>query len=186
MQRNGDGRLAEIRDKVEAGQRLAFDDGVFLYDHADLFTLGELANLVRERKNGPFTYYNVNTQIAWVQKYQGNPSKYWGIFQCDPTESWYGQGFAYWVDGALRAGQLNVSAKTYSIISGKSAYGTVIATGSGDIPIRLWRRARQANIPLQIEGCDLNPFAVEQATAAAAGTASSSPTSSRAATSSRR
>ena len=30
---------------------------------ADLFTLGELANLVRERKNGNFAYYNVNTHL---------------------------------------------------------------------------------------------------------------------------
>ena len=79
--------------------------------------------------NAGALYYNVNTQVAWVTRYKSAPSKYWGIFQCDPTESWYGQGFAYWVDGALRAGQLNVSAKTYSIISGKSTYGTVIASG---------------------------------------------------------
>ena len=79
--------------------------------------------------NAGALYYNVNTQIAWVQRYKGNPGKYWGIFQCDPTESWYGQGFAYWVDGALNAGLLNSKVKTCSIISGKSAYGTVIATG---------------------------------------------------------
>ncbi|TMF38226.1 MAG: ABC transporter substrate-binding protein, partial [Chloroflexi bacterium] len=47
--------------------------------------------------NAGALYYNVNTQVAWVQRYKGNPSKYWGIFQCDPTEAWYGQGFAYWV-----------------------------------------------------------------------------------------
>jgi branched-chain amino acid transport system substrate-binding protein len=82
--------------------------------------------------NAGALYYNVNTQIAWVQRYSGNPSKYWGIFQCDPTESWYGQGFAFWVDGALNQGQLNVHAKTCSIISGKSTYGTVIATGFSD------------------------------------------------------
>jgi aminodeoxyfutalosine synthase len=58
-----DARLAAIRDKVEAGQRLSFDDGVYLYDRADLFTLGELANLVRERKNGNFTYFNVNEHL---------------------------------------------------------------------------------------------------------------------------
>src|SRR5438128_2791924 len=52
-----------IRRKVEAGQRLSFDDGLFLYDHADLFSLGELANLVRERKHGNFTYYNVNEHL---------------------------------------------------------------------------------------------------------------------------
>jgi branched-chain amino acid transport system substrate-binding protein len=79
--------------------------------------------------NAGALYYNVNTQVAWVQRYTSNPSKYWGIFQCDPTEFWYGQGFAYWVDGALNQGLLNTKAKTCSIISGKSAYGTVIANG---------------------------------------------------------
>jgi aminodeoxyfutalosine synthase len=56
-------RFAAIRDKVEAGERLSFEDGVFLYECADLFTLGELANLVRERKNGNFAYYNVNEHL---------------------------------------------------------------------------------------------------------------------------
>src|SRR5205807_10108037 len=56
-------RLDDIRAQVEASQRLSYDDGVFLDEHADLFTLGELANLVRERKNGTFAYYNVNTHL---------------------------------------------------------------------------------------------------------------------------
>jgi aminodeoxyfutalosine synthase len=55
--------IGTIRDKVEAGERLSFDDGLFLEREADLLTLGELANLVRERKNGRFTYYNVNTHL---------------------------------------------------------------------------------------------------------------------------
>src|SRR5690349_16435568 len=58
-----DARLSAIREKVEAGQRLSFDDGLFLEQSADLFTLGELANLVRERKNGRLAYYNVNTHL---------------------------------------------------------------------------------------------------------------------------
>jgi aminodeoxyfutalosine synthase len=57
------GRLRGIREKVEAGQRLSFEDGLALHEEADLFTLGELANLVRERKNGNLAYYNVNTHI---------------------------------------------------------------------------------------------------------------------------
>ena len=56
-------RLADIRDKVENTQRLTFEDGHFLDRHADLATLGELANLVRERKNGNVTYYNVNEHL---------------------------------------------------------------------------------------------------------------------------
>jgi len=79
--------------------------------------------------NAGILYYNVNTRLAWLQRYTGNPSKYWGSFQADPTEAWYGQGFAFWVDSALKQGLLNVSAKTCSIISGQSAYGTVIASG---------------------------------------------------------
>jgi aminodeoxyfutalosine synthase len=62
-QGNGAGALRAIRDKVEAGARLSFEDGLHLERHADLFTLGELANLVRERKNGRFAYYNVNTHL---------------------------------------------------------------------------------------------------------------------------
>ncbi len=57
------GRLAVIRGKVEAGERLSFDDGLFLEEQADLFTLGEWANVVRERKNGNNVYYNVNTHL---------------------------------------------------------------------------------------------------------------------------
>ncbi len=55
--------LDAIREKVEAGQRLSFDDGVLLYESNDLFTLGELANQVRERHNANFAYYNVNTHL---------------------------------------------------------------------------------------------------------------------------
>jgi len=63
IQETQDRRLLIIREKVEAGHRLSFDDGVYLYEEADLFALGELANLVRERKNGNFAYYNVNTHL---------------------------------------------------------------------------------------------------------------------------
>src|SRR5947209_2423766 len=58
-----DRRLAEVREKVLAGGRLSFDDGLALEATPDVFTLGELANLVRERKNGNVTYYNVNTHL---------------------------------------------------------------------------------------------------------------------------
>jgi aminodeoxyfutalosine synthase len=63
MSDNAELRLREIRKKVESAQRLSFDDGFFLDAHADLATLGELANIVRERKNGHVTYYNVNEHL---------------------------------------------------------------------------------------------------------------------------
>jgi len=58
-----DQRLIELRGKVENAERLSFDDGLYLDAHADLPTLGELANIVRERKNGNVTFYNVNEHL---------------------------------------------------------------------------------------------------------------------------
>jgi aminodeoxyfutalosine synthase len=56
--------LDSIRDKVEAGERLSLDDGLYLYEPTTpLNEIGELANLVRQRKNGNFTYYNINTHL---------------------------------------------------------------------------------------------------------------------------
>ncbi|MEK7217014.1 MAG: aminofutalosine synthase MqnE, partial [Chloroflexota bacterium] len=67
MQRNGlqieDGRLEPIADKVIAGERLSFADGLTLYRTHDLLALGWLANWVREQKNGNTAYYNVNRHI---------------------------------------------------------------------------------------------------------------------------
>ena len=57
-------RLDSIQSKVLAGRRLSLEDGLFLYEPTTpLHEVGELANLVRERKNGNRAYYNVNTHL---------------------------------------------------------------------------------------------------------------------------
>src|ERR1700732_5085770 len=58
-----DPHLNPIRQKVEAGQRLSFEDGVALYRSSDILALGYLANIVRERLHGDTTYFNVNRHI---------------------------------------------------------------------------------------------------------------------------
>lgn len=59
-------RLDRIREKVERGERLSFDDGVFLYRHPDLTAVGALANLARERKHGDKAYYVRNQHINYT------------------------------------------------------------------------------------------------------------------------
>jgi 2-polyprenyl-3-methyl-5-hydroxy-6-metoxy-1,4-benzoquinol methylase len=46
-----------------------------------------------------------------------------------------------------------------------------LATGGGDVPLRLWRRARRARLQVELAGCDCSPIAVMHARhhAAAAG-----------------
>jgi len=55
--------LHDIREKVEAGERLSVQDAVRLYESTDLLEVGALANLVRERLHGDRTYYVVNRHI---------------------------------------------------------------------------------------------------------------------------
>jgi aminodeoxyfutalosine synthase len=56
--------FTDVRRKVEVGERLTLDDGLLLYSpEVHLNELGELANVVRERKNGNFAYYNINTHL---------------------------------------------------------------------------------------------------------------------------
>lgn len=57
-------QLQAISDKVHAGERLTFDEGLYLYEpEVPLGDLAVLANIVRERKNGNFAYYNINTHL---------------------------------------------------------------------------------------------------------------------------
>lgn len=55
--------LKAIADKVLAGTRISTDEGVLLYEKGELGFLGALANVVRERKNGQYTYFNRNFHI---------------------------------------------------------------------------------------------------------------------------
>jgi aminodeoxyfutalosine synthase len=55
--------LADIDRKLQAGERLTFDDGVRLFDCPDTLVLGWLANREREKRHGARTYYNFNIRL---------------------------------------------------------------------------------------------------------------------------
>jgi aminodeoxyfutalosine synthase len=56
-------RQAELTEKIEAGRRLDYADGVDLYDSDDLAWLGRMAHGVRTAKNGDATFFNVNRHL---------------------------------------------------------------------------------------------------------------------------
>jgi aminodeoxyfutalosine synthase len=63
--------LEPFAERVLAGERLSFEDGVALFQTRDFLRLGRLANLVRERRHGNLAFYNVNrylnpTNLCWV------------------------------------------------------------------------------------------------------------------------
>jgi aminodeoxyfutalosine synthase len=55
--------LRLIADKVLAGERISFDEGVALYRNGELGFLGTLANHVREKKSGNLVYFNHNFHV---------------------------------------------------------------------------------------------------------------------------
>jgi len=56
--------LDAIHSKIEAGHRLSREEGEFLFlPEVDLHVVGQLADLVRRRKNGNVAYYNINAHL---------------------------------------------------------------------------------------------------------------------------
>jgi aminodeoxyfutalosine synthase len=58
--------LNGIREKVKAGERLSLEEGVALYRHPDIVSIGRLADHARQRANGDAAYYNVNRHINYT------------------------------------------------------------------------------------------------------------------------
>ncbi len=58
-----DRTIQNLEKKILSGERLDFDDGVFLFQHPDLLAIGQLANFRREALHGDITYFNQNLHL---------------------------------------------------------------------------------------------------------------------------
>ena len=58
--------LGEIDRKVQAGERLSFDDGVALYKTPHLAAVGLMAHRVRTRMHGKKTFFNINQHVNYT------------------------------------------------------------------------------------------------------------------------
>ncbi|HLZ36958.1 MAG TPA: aminofutalosine synthase MqnE [Mycobacteriales bacterium] len=56
-------RKREVEEKIQAGERLGYADGVDLYACDDLAWLGQLAHAARTRRSGDRVYFNVNRHL---------------------------------------------------------------------------------------------------------------------------
>jgi len=79
-----DRRMAEIADKVMSGKRLSFEDGVFLYKSDDILTIGQLADVVNQRKNGKKVYFIENMSLYFTNVCEAHCS--FCHFRRDPDE----------------------------------------------------------------------------------------------------
>ena len=58
-----DTTLLSIVDKVKNEERITSEEGIYLYENAEVSYLGTLANFIRERRHGNKTYFNKNFHI---------------------------------------------------------------------------------------------------------------------------
>ena len=61
--RNGAPELKEIGEKVLREERISPDEGLVLYEKAELGLLGTLADYIRVKRHGEYTYFNRNFHI---------------------------------------------------------------------------------------------------------------------------
>ena len=60
------GQMADIAARIDAGERLSLDDGRFLYETPDIWSLCTLADRVRRRLHNDTAYYNINQHLNYT------------------------------------------------------------------------------------------------------------------------
>lgn len=68
-----------------------------------------------------------NTLISHNEKFKTNPDRYYGAFQGDPPEYWYGPGFLNFLNTLAGAGKWSPPNKKLAIIPSANEYSIVIA-----------------------------------------------------------
>ena len=58
-----DKQLEKIAVKIQQGERLSIEDGLYLYDSTELLTIAQLADQVNKQKNGEHVYFIENMYI---------------------------------------------------------------------------------------------------------------------------
>jgi len=58
-----DSKLKAIAQKVHVGDRITVDEGIYLFENGTLGFLGSLANFIRTKKHGDYTYFNRNFHV---------------------------------------------------------------------------------------------------------------------------
>jgi len=58
-----DKTLSAIAEKIKNEKRISSEEGLYLYEHADLGTVGTIANYIRQKRHGDTTYFNRNFHL---------------------------------------------------------------------------------------------------------------------------
>ena len=94
--------LEPIREKVEAGERLDFEDGVALFESDDLLALGELADLARRLRGGDDRVFFVQNLNLYQTNVCRVKCKFCAFAKTNKQEGAYTLSAEEFVEDALR------------------------------------------------------------------------------------
>jgi len=94
--------LEPIREKVEAGERLDFEDGVALFESDDLLALGELADLARRVRGGDDRVFFVQNLNLYQTNVCRVKCKFCAFAKTNKQEGAYTLSAEEFVEDALR------------------------------------------------------------------------------------
>jgi aminodeoxyfutalosine synthase len=94
--------LEPIREKVEAGERLDFEDGVALFESDDLLALGELADLARRLRGGDDRVFFVQNLNLYQTNVCRVKCKFCAFAKTSKQEGAYTLSAEEFVEDALR------------------------------------------------------------------------------------
>jgi aminodeoxyfutalosine synthase len=94
--------LEPIREKVEAGERLDFEDGVALFESDDLLALGELADLARRARGGDDRVFFVQNLNLYQTNVCRVKCKFCAFAKTSKQEGSYTLSAEEFVEDALR------------------------------------------------------------------------------------
>lgn len=77
-------------------------------------------------------FIHYNTLISHNNKFKTDPERYYGSFQGDPPEYYYGPGLLTYLNGLVESGQWAPEKKTIALVTSSAEYSIVIANAVRD------------------------------------------------------
>ncbi|WP_296745939.1 ABC transporter substrate-binding protein [Mesorhizobium sp.] len=110
---------------VQAAQRLVDRHAV----HAILngYNIGSGAAIQEVAADNGIVYVHYDTTIGHNNLVKSNPDRYWGSFQGDPAEYWYGPGFLKFLQGLEESGEWKRKNNKMAVILSAGVYASNIA-----------------------------------------------------------
>ncbi|SDJ36940.1 ABC transporter substrate-binding protein [Lutimaribacter saemankumensis] len=122
-----------VEDTASGGDDLISSAGQRLVDRSNAsvlisgYNLGSNTALPEIAADASLIYMHADTVVRHNELIREDPARYWGSFQYDPAEIYYGIGYLDYIKNLVESGQFTPSNNKIAVITGPIAYSINIA-----------------------------------------------------------